>query len=120
MAKRIMVVDDSASTRGMLRITLQSAGYEVVEACDGQDALSKLEGQRFNLIVSDLNMPKMNGRDFALAVRQHPMHRFVPIVVLSTESESNFEPGGKDSNVRAWLRKPFKPDVLVNTISKLL
>lgn len=117
MAKRIMVVDDSASTRGMLRITLQSAGYEVVEACDGQEALGKLEGQVFDLILSDLNMPRMNGRDFARVLKQHPAHRLVPIVVLSTEPRGDLAP---DSNVRAWLRKPFKPDLLVGEISRLL
>jgi two-component system chemotaxis response regulator CheY len=120
MGKRIMIVDDSASTRGMLRITLQSAGYDVVEACDGQDALSKLAGKTFDLILSDLNMPRMNGRALAQAVRRDPAHRKVPIVVLSTEAEADATQGAHDDNVQVWLRKPFKPDALISAISRLV
>ena len=119
MVKRIMVVDDSISIRCMLRLILRSAGYEVVEAGDGLEALRKLEGQSFNLILSDLNMPNMDGFAFTRAVKGRPAHRFVPIVMLTTEGDGEYKNRGRQAGVRAWARKPFEPVSLLNAISKL-
>ncbi|MBV8035064.1 response regulator, partial [Roseateles sp.] len=87
MAKTILVVDDSASLRQVVGIALRGAGYDVIEACDGQDALNKLTGQKVHLMISDVNMPNMDGISFVKAVKQRPAYRFTPIVMLTTESQ---------------------------------
>lgn len=87
MAKTILIVDDSASLRQVINITLSSAGYEVVEACDGIDALSKLDGRKFHLIISDVNMPNMDGITLVQEVKKKPEYKFTPIIMLTTESQ---------------------------------
>jgi two-component system chemotaxis response regulator CheY len=119
MAQRIMIVDDSISIRAMLRFTLEGAGYEVVEACDGIDALGKLGGRSFNLILSDLNMPNLNGFGLVKAIKQKPAHRFVPVVMLTTEGDRLSREEGRAAGVRAWARKPFEPQTLLGAIAKL-
>ena len=88
MSKIIMTVDDSTSVRQMVAFTLKEAGYSVVEACDGKDALSKLAGQRVHMVLTDLNMPLLDGIGLIRAVRQSPEHKFIPIVMLTTESQA--------------------------------
>ena len=115
----IMTVDDSASVRQMVSLTLKDAGYAVIEACDGKDALAKLSGP-VDMIVTDLNMPNMNGIEFIRAVRATPQYKFVPIVMLTTESQASAKEEGKAAGATGWIVKPFKPDQLLAVTMKLL
>ncbi len=120
MAKTIMIVDDSASLRQVVGIALKGAGYEVIEGRDGKDALSKLTGQKVHLIISDVNMPNMDGIAFVSAVKQLPAYKFTPIIMLTTESDPAKKQQGQAAGARAWVVKPFKPDVLLNAVQKLV
>lgn len=120
MGKTVMVVDDSMSMRKALGIALRGAGYEVVEASDGKDAISKLDGRKFNLIVSDVNMPNMDGISFVKAAKAMPNYRFTPIIMLTTESDMSKVQAGKEAGVRAWIVKPFQPPALLDAVSKLV
>ncbi|MBX9607401.1 MAG: response regulator [Gammaproteobacteria bacterium] len=120
MAKTIMIVDDSASLRQVVAIALKGAGYEVLEACDGKDALAKLSGQKINLIISDVNMPNMDGISFVKAVKQLPNYKFTPIIMLTTESQESKKQEGQAAGAKAWVVKPFKPDQMLNAVSKLV
>lgn len=119
MAKLIMVVDDSASMRRVVSITLKGAGYEVIEGCDGKDALSKLTGQKVHMIISDINMPVMDGIAFLKAVKQMPSYKFTPVVMLTTESAEDKKREGQASGARAWVVKPFQPEQLLNAVQRL-
>ncbi|UTF51837.1 response regulator [Desulfomicrobium sp. ZS1] len=119
MSNTIMTVDDSASVRQMVCLTLKDAGYAVIEACDGKDALAKLSGP-VNMIVTDLNMPNMNGIELIRAVRAMPQYKFVPIVMLTTESQTSTKEEGKAAGATGWIVKPFKPDQLLAVAKKLL
>lgn len=119
MAKQIMIVDDSASIRMVVGIALRGAGYEVIEAKDGQDALNKLSGQKVNLIISDVNMPIMDGITFVRAVKQLPNYRFTPIIMLTTESDESKKREGQAAGAKAWVVKPFKPDQMLGAVQKL-
>lgn len=119
MAKSILVVDDSASVRQVVGMALRGAGHEVVEAIDGQDALTKLDGRKFHLVVSDVNMPNMDGISFVKAMKQRADYRFTPVLMLTTESEESKKAEGKAAGAKAWLVKPFKPDVLLAAVTKL-
>jgi two-component system, chemotaxis family, chemotaxis protein CheY len=119
MAKRIMTVDDSSSVRQMVGFTLKDAGYEVVEAEDGKDALSKLSGQ-INMIVTDLNMPNMDGIELIRQVRALPEYKFTPIVMLTTESQADKKQQGKEAGATGWIVKPFKPDQLLAVVKKVV
>jgi two-component system chemotaxis response regulator CheY len=120
MSKTIMVVDDSASLRQVVGIALKGAGYSVIEGRDGEDALTKLNGQRVNLIISDVNMPNMDGISFVTAVKQMQAYKFTPIIMLTTETEEGKKAQGKAAGAKAWVVKPFKPDVLLNAVQKLI
>lgn len=119
MSKTIMVVDDSSSIRQVVSIALKGAGYEVIEACDGKDALTKLQGQKIHLIVSDVNMPNMDGISLVKEVKKHPQYKFTPIMMLTTESGSAKKEEGKAAGAKAWLVKPFQPPALLSAVSKL-
>ncbi len=119
MAKTIMVVDDSASIRQVVSIALKGAGYDVIEACDGKDALAKMTGQKIHLIVSDVNMPNMDGISLVKEVKQHPKYKFTPIMMLTTESGDDKKQAGKDAGAKAWLVKPFQPPALISAVAKL-
>lgn len=114
-----MVVDDSLSIRQVVSIALKGAGYEVIEACDGKDALSKLDGQKIHLIVSDVNMPNLDGIGLVKEVKKHPQYKFTPIMMLTTEAGENKKQEGKDAGAKAWLVKPFQPPALLAAVSKL-
>jgi two-component system, chemotaxis family, chemotaxis protein CheY len=101
-------------------ITLKGAGYSVIEGSDGRDALNKLTGQRVNLIISDVNMPNMDGISFVSAVKQLDAYKFTPIIMLTTETEDGKKAQGKAAGAKAWVVKPFKPDVLLNAVQKLI
>ncbi|WP_410499381.1 response regulator [Chitinibacter sp. S2-10] len=120
MAKTILIVDDSFSMRQTVSIALKSAGYDVVEASDGKDALSKLDGRKYNLIISDVNMPNMDGISFVKAAKELPNYKFTPIIMLTTEGDDAKKQEGKAAGVRAWVLKPFQPPALLDAISKLI
>jgi two-component system chemotaxis response regulator CheY len=120
MAKTIMIVDDSPSLRAVVGIALKSAGYDVLEGSDGKDALSKLTGQKIHLIISDVNMPNMDGITFVKAVKQLPNYRFTPIIMLTTESQEEKKREGQAAGAKAWVVKPFKPEVLLGAVQKLI
>lgn len=120
MAKTIMVVDDSASLRQVVCIALRGAGYEVFEACDGQDALNKLDGKKVNLIISDVNMPNMDGITMVKEVKQRPEYKFTPVIMLTTENQNDKKMEGKSAGVKAWVVKPFKPDQMLDAVAKLI
>jgi two-component system chemotaxis response regulator CheY len=120
MAKTIMIVDDSASLRQVVSIALKGAGYEVIESGDGKEALSRLGGQRVHLIVSDVNMPNMDGISFVKALKQLPAYRFTPVVMLTTESAEQRKKEGQEAGAKAWMTKPFRPDQLLNVVQKLV
>lgn len=120
MAKTILVVDDSASLRQVVGIALRGAGYDVIEACDGQDALNKLTGQKVHLMISDVNMPNMDGISFVKAVKQRPAYRFTPVVMLTTESQESKKAEGQAAGAKAWVVKPFRPEQMLGVVQKLV
>ncbi len=120
MAKTIMIIDDSASIRMVVSIALKKAGYEVIEAVDGKDALSKITGQKIHLIVCDVNMPNMDGISFLKAVKQNPNYKFTPIIMLTTESQEAKKQEGRAAGAKAWVVKPFKPEQMLAAIEKLV
>ncbi|HEY3491051.1 MAG TPA: response regulator [Candidatus Deferrimicrobiaceae bacterium] len=120
MGKRILIVDDSASMRQMVGFTLRGAGYEVVEAVDGRDGVSKLGGGLFNMILTDLNMPNLDGLGLIRAVRSSASHKFVPVVMLTTESQDEKKQEGKAAGATGWIVKPFKPEQLLAVARKVL
>ncbi|MFN4266480.1 MAG: response regulator [Aquabacterium sp.] len=119
MSKTILVIDDSSSFRTVVKLALQKAGYTVQEAGDGQEAVDKLPGVKPALIVCDVNMPRMDGLTFARHVRNHPVHKFTPIIMLTTESQESKKEEGKAAGVRAWITKPFQPSQLVDAVKRL-
>ena len=119
MAKTIMIVDDSTSMRHVVGIALADAGYAVIEGADGKDALSKLTGQKVHLIISDVNMPNMDGISFVKAVKQLANYKFTPIIMLTTESEEAKKREGQAAGARAWVVKPFQPAHLLGAVQKL-
>ena len=119
MAKTIMIVDDSASMRRVVGIALKGAGYDVLEGVDGKDALSKLTGQKVHMIISDVNMPVMDGIAFLKAVKQMPAYKFTPVIMLTTESAEEKKREGQSAGARAWVVKPFQPEQLINAVQRL-
>lgn len=120
MGKTIMIVDDSASLRQVVAIALKGAGYDTIEACDGKDALSKMTGQKIHLIISDVNMPNMDGITFVKNVKQLPNYKFTPIIMLTTESQDDKKREGQAAGAKAWVVKPFQPQQMLDAVSKLI
>lgn len=120
MAKTILVVDDSTSIRQVVGIALKGAGYDIIEAIDGVDALSKMKGKKIHLVISDVNMPNMDGITFIKEVKKLPEHKFVPIIMLTTESQEAKKQEGQAAGAKAWVVKPFKPDQMLTAVSKLI
>lgn len=120
MAKTILIVDDSASVRQVVKITLTGAGYDVIEGVDGKDALSKLTGQKVHLIISDVNMPNMDGITFVKEVKQLPAYKFTPVIMLTTESQEAKKQEGQAAGAKAWVVKPFQPAQMLAAVSKLI
>jgi two-component system chemotaxis response regulator CheY len=120
MAKTILIVDDSASLRQVVAIALRGGGYDVIEAFDGVDGLSKLNGQKIHLIISDVNMPNMDGITFVKAVKQNAAYKFTPIIMLTTESQEGKKMEGQAAGAKAWVVKPFKPEQMLAAVSKLV
>jgi two-component system, chemotaxis family, chemotaxis protein CheY len=121
MAKTILIVDDSSSLRMVVKLALTRAGYEVIEAGDGKEGLAQLEkAGKVNLIVSDVNMPVMDGIAFVTEVKKHPRHKFTPVVMLTTEGQDAKKEQGKAAGAKAWIVKPFNPPQLLDAVSKLI
>jgi two-component system chemotaxis response regulator CheY len=120
MSKTIMTVDDSASIRQMVSFTLQEEDYNVIEASDGKDALSKMNGGNLDLIITDLNMPNMNGIELIKVLRMDPTHQYIPIIMLTTESQNHKKMEGKAAGATGWLVKPFVPEQLVQVVKKVI
>lgn len=120
MSKVIMTVDDSVSIRQMVNFTLKQAGYEVIEAVDGRDALKKIVGSTVDMLITDLNMPNINGIELITQVRARPEFKFIPIIMLTTESQDGKKQEGKVAGATGWIVKPFKPEQLLTVIKKVL
>jgi len=119
MAKTILIVDDSTSLRQVVKMALQGAGYDVLEAGDGQAALAFLDGRQIGMVVCDVNMPRMNGIEFVKAAKALPAYRFLPILMLTTEGQESKKEEGRAAGAKAWMLKPFSPSTLLNAVSKL-
>jgi two-component system chemotaxis response regulator CheY len=120
MAKKILVIDDSASLREVVSIALQGAGYEVVQAADGQQALDQLDGSRIHLAICDVNMPVMDGIAFVKEAKKRPEYRFMPIIMLTTESRESRKQEGQMAGAKAWVVKPFRPEQMLHAVAKLI
>ncbi|HEX8980172.1 MAG TPA: response regulator [Parasulfuritortus sp.] len=120
MAKTIMIVDDSSTMRQVVSITLKGAGYDVLEGCDGRDALAKLNGQKIHLVISDVNMPNMDGITFVKELKSKPEYRFTPVIMLTTEAGEDKKAQGQAAGAKAWVVKPFKPDQILGAVAKLV
>ncbi len=118
--RKILAVDDSASVRQMVSFTLQSAGYEVADAVDGQDGLAKAGQGKFDMIITDLNMPNLDGIELITAVRRLPGYAFIPILMLTTESQPEKKDAGRKAGATGWIVKPFNGEQLVAVLRKLL
>ncbi|MFZ5544037.1 MAG: response regulator [Pseudomonadota bacterium] len=115
-----MIVDDSASLRQVVGIALKSAGYDVIEAADGQEALKRLDGRKVHLIVSDVNMPQLDGISMLKQVKTMPAYRFTPVIMLTTEGSDAKKREGQLAGAKAWVVKPFQPAQLLAAVSKLV
>lgn len=120
MAKTILAVDDSASIRQMVSFTLKGAGYTVIEAVDGQDGLTKAKASPCNLILTDQNMPKMDGITLIKSLRALPQYKTTPILVLTTETSDAMKTAGRAAGATGWLVKPFDPQKLLEVVKKVL
>lgn len=120
MGKIIMTADDSASVRQMVSFTLKQGGYDVIEAVDGRDALTKLQATRVDMLITDLNMPNLDGIGLIKGARALPACKFIPIVMLSTESQDTKKQEGKAVGATGWIVKPFKPEQLIAVVKKVL
>jgi two-component system chemotaxis response regulator CheY len=117
--KRILTVDDSASVRQMVLFTLRNAGYEMGEAIDGQDAMAKVAASKFDLVITDLNMPKMDGIEMITALRAVREYAFTPILMLTTESQPEKKDAGRRAGATGWIVKPFNADQLLTVVQRL-
>lgn len=120
MPKRILAVDDSPSMRHMVSVTLRGAGYEVVEAADGDEALEYARGHSVDLVLADVNMPRMNGITLVAHLRNLPDYRLTPLLLLTTESSQQSKQQGKQAGATGWMIKPFHPDQLLATLDRVL
>jgi two-component system, chemotaxis family, chemotaxis protein CheY len=120
MSKTVMIVDDSASLRQVVNMALRGAGYEVLEACDGKDALAKLTGQRVHLVISDVNMPNMDGITFVREMKKLDPYKFTPVIMLTTEAQEDKKREGQAAGAKAWVVKPFQPQQMLSAVSKLI
>lgn len=120
MAKRILIVDDSVSMRGMIRSALTAGSFDVVEATNGPDALTMLDRQEVDLIITDVNMPNMDGISLVKAIRHRPATRSTPVLILTTECGAEIKQAGRAAGATGWIVKPFSPQQLVQVVAKVL
>lgn len=119
MGLQVLAVDDSKTMRDMVGFTLRNAGHDVLEAGDGVDALDKLGDQRVDLIITDINMPRMDGISLIRKLRENMVHKSTPILVLTTESDNNKKNEGRQAGATGWIVKPFSPDKLLQVVAKV-
>lgn len=119
MAKRILTIDDSKTMRDMLMLTLADAGFDVLQAVDGEDGLSVLSRERVDLVITDINMPKMDGYEVIRRMRAEPAYQKLPVLVLTTEAEADKRAIAKEAGATGWMVKPFDPERLVQTVLKV-
>lgn len=117
---KILAVDDSVSIRQMVSHTLKDAGYQVETANDGQDALNKVTSTKFDVVISDVNMPNMGGFELVKALRAKPQYKFIPILMLTTETSTDKKMQGKSAGATGWLVKPFNPETLLKTLKRVI
>ncbi len=120
MAKRILIVDDSPSVRQLVSSTLLGGGYEVVEAENGEEGLQKFDKRPVDLVITDLNMPKVDGIDLIRELRSRPGQRFLPIIMLTTESQEAKKQEARKAGVSGWLVKPFKAEQILAVVKMVL
>ncbi len=120
MGRTVLIVDDSASMRQLVSFALKDAGYEVIAAVDGKDALTKVNGNNVDMVVTDLNMPNMDGIELIRQLRVRPESKFKPIVMLTTESQDSKKQEGRLAGASGWIVKPFSPEKLVEVIKKFI
>lgn len=116
----ILTVDDTASMRQMISFTLNSVGHEVIQACDGKEALQLLQGKKVDLVIADINMPNMDGITLVKTLREQVDYKFIPILMLTTESQESKRQQGKVAGATGWIVKPFNPEQLLNVVKKVL
>lgn len=119
MGKLILTVDDSKTMRDMVSFTLKGAGFDVLEAVDGQDALSKVPGKRIDVVITDINMPNMDGITLVKELRGQPDFKSTPILMLTTESDDGKRNEGRAAGATGWIVKPFDPDKLLQVVNKV-
>ena len=120
MQKVVLTADDSASVRQMVSYTLKQNGYDVIEAADGKDPLNKLDNRKVDMIITDLNMPNMDGLGLIRGARAMAACRFIPIIMLTTESQDSKKKEGKEAGATGWIVKPFQPEQLIAVVKKVL
>lgn len=120
MAKTVLIVDDSTSMRQMVSFTLKEAGFDVIEGSNGQEALDCVQGKNVSLVVTDLNMPVMDGMSLIRALRARAEFKFTPILMLTTESQQEKKLEGKAAGATGWIVKPFQPEQLLQVIGKVV
>lgn len=120
MGKKILVVDDSVSIRQSITFVLEQSGYSVIQADDGTTALEKMAKDQFDLVISDVNMPTMNGIELTKQIRQSSSHKFTPVLMLTTESQDSMMQAGKAAGATGWIVKPFDTDKLLSVVKKLV
>lgn len=120
MTKRILIVDDSNSMRGIIRSALTDGGHDVIEAANGRDALVALDQHSVDVIITDMNMPIMDGITLVKEIRQRPTNRSTPVLILTTECDAAMKQAGKAAGATGWIVKPFNPQQLRQVITKVL
>lgn len=123
MSKKVMIIDDAVAIRQVVSLALSESGYDSIEASDGEDALKKLKASDVDLIICDVNMPKVDGIEFLRQIKNEKEYenlKFTPIIMLTTESGGDMKTQGKELGAKAWLVKPFKPDKLISAVEKLI
>jgi two-component system, chemotaxis family, chemotaxis protein CheY len=120
VSKTVLVVDDSTSMRQMVTFTLKSAGFEVLEGGNGQEGLARVQGKTVNLVITDLNMPVMDGMTMIRQLRAKPEFKFTPILMLTTESQEEKKMEGKAAGATGWIVKPFNPEQLLRVVGKVV
>lgn len=120
MPKTVLIVDDSASMRQLVSFALKDAGYDVIAAVNGKDALDKLKGTKAEMVVTDLNMPEMDGIQLIKELRNKPGYKFTPIIMLTTESQESKKQEGKQAGASGWIVKPFTPEQLIDIVRKFV
>jgi two-component system chemotaxis response regulator CheY len=120
MSKTVLIVDDSASMRQLVSFALKDSGYDVIDAVNGKDAMNKLNGTKIDMVITDLNMPEMDGIEFIKQLRTKSGYKFTPIVMLTTESQESKKQEGKQAGASGWIVKPFTPEQLIDIVKKFV